>query len=64
MINVSNEFKQILNSGYRNYLCKARIVLTDGTILNVDNEKIMSSGFSVENVVSQDEFYCTRFLYS
>ena len=57
MINVSNEFKQILNSGYRNYLCKARIVLTDGTILNVDNEKIMSSGFSVENVVSQDDSF-------
>ncbi len=55
MINVSTEFKQKLNSDSRTYLCKANIVLTDGTILDLENDKIMlSTGFSVENVVSQD----------
>lgn len=57
MINVSNQFKQELNNGHRNYLCYAKITLSDGTVLDLGSDKIWSNGLSVEEEVSSDNSF-------
>lgn len=57
MINASAEFKQKLNNNERDYLCQAKIELSDGTILELENDRIMLNGFSVENAVSEDSSF-------
>ena len=57
MINVSNQFKEKLNNGHKNYLCYANITLLDGTILNIESDKIWNNGLSIEEAVSSDNSF-------
>lgn len=57
MINVSNEFKQALSNGNRNYINIVNITLADGTELTVENDKIMENGIQFEDAVGQDESF-------
>ena len=57
MINVSNQFKEKLNNGHKNYLCYANITLSDGTILNIESDKIWNNGLSIEEAVSSDNSF-------
>lgn len=52
MINVSSAFKNELKEGNRNFLSDIKITLTDGTVLEIDNSKIMQSGLKTEDAVS------------
>ena len=52
MLNTSNQFKNELYNDNRDYLCYADITLTDGTVLNLENEDIWTDSFSIEDAVS------------
>lgn len=52
MINVSNEFKQLLSDDHRKFLEFADITLKDGTVLNLDDSHIWSGGLKIEDAVS------------
>lgn len=41
MINVSNEYKEVLNGNDRQFYAYAEITLKDGTVLNLDNSNIL-----------------------
>ena len=53
MINVSNEYKQYI-AGERVFHAKGNIVLADSTILNIDDEGIMSSGVKINDGTSAE----------
>lgn len=55
MKNISTAFRQKLYNNERDYVNSARITLSDGTVLNVDNLKIMNNGLQTENAVSDDD---------
>lgn len=57
MINVSNAFREQLNNDNRNYLCYVKITLHDETVLNVENDKLWSSGVEIERAVSSDNTF-------
>lgn len=57
MINVSNEFRQMLVNDERNYLQYIDITLSDGTVLNLENDKIWGGGYSIEDAVSTDNSF-------
>lgn len=57
MINVSNAFREQLNNDNRNYLCYVKITLSDQTVLNVENDKLWSSGVEIERAVSNDNSF-------
>lgn len=52
MLNLSSAFKNELNNDNRNYLCYASITLTNGTVLNLENDDIWTDGFVIEDSVS------------
>lgn len=54
MKNVSTAFKNELYKGNRNYIKSARIILSDSTIINLDNSDFWSNGIKVENAVSSN----------
>ena len=54
MKNVSNEFRQLLQTDERHYLAYADIVLADGTGFSLDNSQIWTGGLSYEETVSED----------
>lgn len=53
IINTSNEFKQYIQEE-REFICTAKITLSDGTVITVGNENIMSSGFNFDEGTSSD----------
>ena len=57
MINVSNAFREQLNNDNRNYLCYVKITLHDETVLNVENDKLWSSGVEIERAISSDNTF-------
>ena len=57
MINASTAFKTALANDQRNYIERAEITLTDGTVLNLDNSNIWQNGFSMEDAVSSDNTF-------
>lgn len=54
MKNVSTAFKNELYKGNRNYIKSARIILSDSTIINIDNSDFWNNGIKVENAVSSN----------
>lgn len=52
MINTSTEYKNLIYTSGRKFHAKARIVLADGTILNITDEDIMQNGITIEDCVS------------
>ncbi|MDO5539402.1 MAG: hypothetical protein Q4F83_04930 [Eubacteriales bacterium] len=52
MINVSNEFKQLLADDKRDFLTYADITLKDGTVLSLDNSHIWENGFKIDDGVT------------
>lgn len=52
MINVSNEFRQMLDNDKRSYKLKLDITLNDGTELTILNNKIWENGFSISDATS------------
>ena len=59
MINVSSEFKRLLYSGEGNFIVDATITLSNNTVLNVSNSRIMSNGLEIDDAVgSDDDFNC------
>lgn len=52
MINVSSAFKDQLKAGKRNFLSYINATLSDGTVLEIDNSKIMQNGLTIEDAVS------------
>lgn len=57
MRNATGAFKQALAEDKRDYINQATITLTDGTVLNVDNEQIWESGVSIEDAVSAENTF-------
>ncbi len=57
MRNLSKEFIEKQNNGYRNYLKFADITLADGTILHLENANFWQNGFSFEDSVSGDNSF-------
>lgn len=57
MRNLSQEFIEKQNNGYRNYLKFADITLADGTILHLDNSDFWQNGFSFDDSVSGDNSF-------
>lgn len=57
MINVSTDFKRALLNDQRDYIEKADITLSDGTVLNLSNADIWNGGFSIEDAVSSDSTF-------
>ena len=59
MINVSSEFKRLLYSGEGNFVVDATITLSNNTVLNVSNSRIMSNGLEIDDAVGDDnDFNC------
>lgn len=59
MINVSSEFKRLLYSGEENFVVDATITLSNNTVLNVSNSRIMSNGLEIDDAVGDDnDFNC------
>lgn len=59
MINVSSEFKRLLYSGEGNFIVDATITLSNNTVLNVSNSRIMSNGLEIDDAVGDDnDFNC------
>ncbi len=56
MINVSREFKQVLEKN-RKFYTYADIVLADETELRLDNDRIMTGGLRIEDAVSSDDSF-------
>ena len=54
MINVSTAFRKKLYNDERDYINALRFTLTDGTVLNVGHEHIMSNGITVDDAVGDD----------
>lgn len=57
MLNTSAAFKQKLINNERNYLLELEIVLQDSTVLDLTNEDIIFGGFSLEDVISPDNYF-------
>lgn len=57
MRNATGAFKQALAEDKRDYINQATITLTDGTVLNVDNEQIWEGGVSIEDAVSAENTF-------
>ena len=57
MLNISNSFKRQLDYNDRNYICYADITLEDGTSFTIANNRIWSSGFSIDDAVSDDNSF-------
>lgn len=57
MRNLSQEFIEKQNNGYRNYLKFADITLADGTILHLENANFWQNGFSFEDSISGDNSF-------
>ena len=51
MINVSNEYKNIIQDS-REFKTKVKVTLVNGTILNFDNDSIMSGGLKINDATS------------
>ena len=47
MINVSNEFKEIVSGNDRTFYASAEITLNDNTVLNLDNSQL--SGLKIDD---------------
>lgn len=54
MRNVSSAWRRALFNDQRDYLRRVKITLKSGTVLNLTNENIWQSGFTVEDAVSSD----------
>ena len=54
MLNLSNAFRRALYNDERDYLTWADITLANGVELNLTNVEIWSSGFGVDDAVSED----------
>lgn len=52
MINVSEDFKERMQQGKRNFLADVEISLKSGTVLKIDNSKLMQNGLKIEDAVS------------
>ena len=57
MINVSTAFRKKLYNDERDYINALRFTLTDGTVLNVGHEHIMSNGVEVDDAVGDDNSF-------
>lgn len=57
MINVSNAFKRELYNNNRQYVNRAVITLADGTVLDIDNSRIMQNGIGVDDAVGEDDSF-------
>lgn len=57
MINVPVAFRQKLYRNERDYLLFAGITLSDGTVLNLENDQIWNNGISIEDAVSEDDSF-------
>lgn len=57
MIRVPVEFRQKLYRNERDYLLYADITLSDGTVLNLENDQIWNNGMSIEDAVSEDDSF-------
>lgn len=57
MNNVTNKFKEALLNGNRKFYCYARITLTNGTVLYIDNSHICEGGWSISDSVSGDNAF-------
>lgn len=55
MINVTTAFRKALYDEIREYENSVVITLANGTVLNVDNEHIMSNGLEIEDAISNDD---------
>ena len=54
MINVSNEFKNLIAMDNRNFLVRLDITLRDGTVLNtLDDSDLWQGGFKINDGVTQ-----------
>lgn len=53
MINVSNEYKNIIKDS-REFKTKIKVTLVNGTILNFDNDSIMSGGLTFNDATSNE----------
>lgn len=57
MINVSNEFKNYVSLGKRNFLAYIDIVLTDGTTIHLENSNLRTNGLKInDGVTATDTF--------
>ena len=52
MKSVSSEFREQLNSGNRNYIKTADIILKNGDVLHVDNGNMWNNGLTIEDSTS------------
>lgn len=57
MKNVSNQFRNELFNGNRNFIKSADIKLKDETVLHVDNSKIWQNGLKIEDSVSNSSSF-------
>lgn len=57
MKNVSNQFRNELFNGNRNFIKSADIKLKDGTVLHVDNSKLWQNGLKIEDSVSSSSSF-------
>lgn len=57
MINVSEEFRNKMDHGERNFLSYADVTLKDGKVLNLDASNFWQGGVSVEGAVSSESSF-------
>ena len=57
MQNVSNAFRRALSEDKRDYILRATITLTSGTVLTLDNSYIWEGGFTINDAVSNDNSF-------
>ena len=57
MKNVSNQFRNELFNGNRNFIKSADIKLKDDTVLHVDNSKLWQNGLKIEDSVSNSSSF-------
>lgn len=57
MINVSSEFKRKIYEDDRNFINTISLRLNDGTVLTIENDKIMENGIQFDDAVGEDNTF-------